>query len=174
MRRGVSSYRWWRYRQPLSPMRCRSFKFEEEETRRVLLKLKGPLYFCKSLIRKVSRMPSQLDRHYRKVIEKLSSGDSQINTLIWNSWLGGIIIETMIGANIVLEKHCNIDPHNVVITRSTRGLGKALVCKFLLGWLLLLTVLGQYVQMWKNSMKTLRTEYLWSGRKAKQDSHMLR
>ncbi|XP_042454306.1 probable chlorophyll(ide) b reductase NYC1, chloroplastic [Zingiber officinale] len=63
---------------------------------------------------------------------QLSGGDSQMNTLIWYSWLGGIIIGTMIGANIVLEEHCKAGPRNVVITGSTRGLGKALAREFLL------------------------------------------
>lgn len=43
-------------------------------------------------------------------------GDSQLNTLIWYSWLGGIIIGTMIGANMVLEEHCRAGPRNVVVT----------------------------------------------------------
>lgn len=43
-------------------------------------------------------------------------GDSQMNTLIWYSWLGGIIIGTMIGANMVLEEHCRAGPRNVVVT----------------------------------------------------------
>ncbi|XLU35257.1 hypothetical protein S245_071323, partial [Arachis hypogaea] len=43
-------------------------------------------------------------------------GDSQMDALIWYSWLGGIIIGTMIGANMVLEEHCHAGPHNVVIT----------------------------------------------------------
>lgn len=43
-------------------------------------------------------------------------GDSQMNTLIWYSWLGGIIIGTMIGANMVLDEHCRAGPRNVVIT----------------------------------------------------------
>ncbi|XP_068653020.1 probable chlorophyll(ide) b reductase NYC1, chloroplastic [Aristolochia californica] len=63
---------------------------------------------------------------------QLSGGDSQMNNLIWYSWLGGIIIGTMIGANIVLEEHCRAGPRNVVITGSTRGLGKALAREFLL------------------------------------------
>ncbi|KAG8090794.1 hypothetical protein GUJ93_ZPchr0011g27165 [Zizania palustris] len=53
-------------------------------------------------------------------------GDSKMNTLIWYGWLGGVIIGTMIGANTVLEAHCKVRPHNIVITGSTRGLGKAL------------------------------------------------
>nr|QIC54087.1 chlorophyll b reductase [Paeonia lactiflora] len=63
---------------------------------------------------------------------QLSCGDSQLNTLIWYSWLGGIIIGTMIGANMVLDEHCRAGPRNVVITGSTRGLGKALAREFLL------------------------------------------
>lgn len=43
-------------------------------------------------------------------------GDNQLNTLIWYSWLGGIIIGTMIGANMVLEEHCRAGPRNVVVT----------------------------------------------------------
>ncbi|KAB8849526.1 hypothetical protein FH972_026770 [Carpinus fangiana] len=63
---------------------------------------------------------------------QMSGGDSQMDTLIWYSWLGGIIIGTMIGANMVLEEHCRAGPRNVVITGSTRGLGKALAREFLL------------------------------------------
>ncbi|XP_050369237.1 probable chlorophyll(ide) b reductase NYC1, chloroplastic [Argentina anserina] len=63
---------------------------------------------------------------------QLSGGDSQLNTLVWYSWLGGIIIGTMIGSNSVLEDHCRAGPRNVVISGSTRGLGKALAREFLL------------------------------------------
>ncbi|KAG8495594.1 hypothetical protein CXB51_013364 [Gossypium anomalum] len=63
---------------------------------------------------------------------QLSGGDSQMNTLIWYSWVGGIIIGTMIGANMVLDEHCRAGPRNVVITGSTRGLGKALAREYLL------------------------------------------
>uniref|UniRef100_A0ACD5VLC0 Uncharacterized protein n=1 Tax=Avena sativa TaxID=4498 RepID=A0ACD5VLC0_AVESA len=63
---------------------------------------------------------------------QLSGGDSQTDALIWYSWLGGVIIGTMIGANSVLEEHCKAGPRNVVITGSTRGLGKALAREFLL------------------------------------------
>ena len=48
--------------------------------------------------------------------ENYEGGDSQMNTLIWYSWLGGVIIGTMIGANMVLEEHCRAGPRNVVIT----------------------------------------------------------
>ncbi|OMO58094.1 Short-chain dehydrogenase/reductase SDR [Corchorus olitorius] len=63
---------------------------------------------------------------------QLSGGDSQMNSLIWYSWVGGIIIGTMIGSNMVLDEHCRAGPRNVVITGSTRGLGKALAREFLL------------------------------------------
>ncbi|MFQ6638386.1 hypothetical protein Gotur_015467 [Gossypium turneri] len=63
---------------------------------------------------------------------QLSGGDSQMNTLIWYSWVGGVIIGTMIGANMVLDEHCRAGPRNVVITGSTRGLGKALAREYLL------------------------------------------
>uniref|UniRef100_A0A2P2K3N3 chlorophyll(ide) b reductase n=3 Tax=Rhizophora mucronata TaxID=61149 RepID=A0A2P2K3N3_RHIMU len=63
---------------------------------------------------------------------QLSGGDCQMNTLIWYSWLGGIVIGTMIGANMVLDEHCRAGPRNIVITGSTRGLGKALAREFLL------------------------------------------
>lgn len=63
---------------------------------------------------------------------KLSGGDGQMNDLVWYSWLGGIIIGTMIGSNMVLEEVSRAGPRNVVITGSTRGLGKALAREFLL------------------------------------------
>lgn len=43
-------------------------------------------------------------------------GDSQLNDLIWYSWLGGIIIGTMIGSNMVLDEVSRAGPRNVVIT----------------------------------------------------------
>lgn len=39
-----------------------------------------------------------------------------MNSLVWYSWLGGIIIGTMTGANMVLEDHYRAGPRNVVIT----------------------------------------------------------
>ncbi|KAK9269589.1 hypothetical protein L1049_001365 [Liquidambar formosana] len=63
---------------------------------------------------------------------QMSGGNSQMDALIWYSWLGGIIIGTLVGSNIVLEEHCRAGPRNVVITGSTRGLGKALAREFLL------------------------------------------
>uniref|UniRef100_A0A3P6C9B4 3-oxoacyl-[acyl-carrier-protein] reductase n=1 Tax=Brassica oleracea TaxID=3712 RepID=A0A3P6C9B4_BRAOL len=63
---------------------------------------------------------------------QLSGGDSSMNSLVWYSWLGGVIIGTMTGANMVLEDHYRAGPRNVVITGSTRGLGKALAREFLL------------------------------------------
>ncbi|PKA64328.1 putative chlorophyll(ide) b reductase NYC1, chloroplastic [Apostasia shenzhenica] len=63
---------------------------------------------------------------------QLSGGDTEMSALIWYSWLGGIIIGTMTGANMVLNDYCRAGPRNVVITGSTRGLGKALAREFLL------------------------------------------
>ncbi|XP_057785471.1 probable chlorophyll(ide) b reductase NYC1, chloroplastic [Salvia miltiorrhiza] len=63
---------------------------------------------------------------------QLSGGDDQMNALVWYSWLGGIIIGTMIGSNMVLEEVSRSGPRNVVITGSTRGLGKALAREFIL------------------------------------------
>ncbi|KAI3771515.1 hypothetical protein L6452_02680 [Arctium lappa] len=62
----------------------------------------------------------------------LSGGDGQMNDLIWYSWVGGIIIGTMIGSNMVLDEVSRAGPRNVVITGSTRGLGKALAREFVL------------------------------------------
>ncbi|KAJ0698600.1 putative chlorophyll(ide) b reductase [Helianthus annuus] len=59
-------------------------------------------------------------------------GDGQMNDLVWYSWVGGIIIGTMIGSNMVLDEVSRAGPRNVVITGSTRGLGKALAREFLL------------------------------------------
>uniref|UniRef100_A0A2P2NHE1 Uncharacterized protein n=1 Tax=Rhizophora mucronata TaxID=61149 RepID=A0A2P2NHE1_RHIMU len=39
-----------------------------------------------------------------------------MNMLIWYSWLGGIVIGTIIGANVVLDEHCRAGPRNAVIT----------------------------------------------------------
>ncbi|CAO2841943.1 unnamed protein product [Amaranthus hypochondriacus] len=61
---------------------------------------------------------------------QLSGGE--MTDLIWYSWLGGVIIGTMVGANMVLDEVSRAGPRNVVITGSTRGLGKALAREFLL------------------------------------------
>ncbi|KAL1823876.1 hypothetical protein ACET3Z_010654 [Daucus carota] len=63
---------------------------------------------------------------------QLSGGDGQMSDLIWYSWLGGIIMGTMIGSNMVFDEVSPAGPRNVVITGSTRGLGKALAREFLL------------------------------------------
>ncbi|PIA65008.1 hypothetical protein AQUCO_00100464v1 [Aquilegia coerulea] len=125
-------------------------------------KSKGALYSLKSFLLKLSGTPASKDEYRNAVAKaeeiffacatqvgrylvtmgstgvilatgfQLSGGDSQLDTLIWYSWLGGIIIGTMIGANMVLEEHYKHGPRNVVITGSTRGLGKALAREFLL------------------------------------------
>ncbi|KAF9620757.1 hypothetical protein IFM89_014361, partial [Coptis chinensis] len=48
----------------------------------------------------------------------LLGGNNQLDTLIWYSWLGGIIIGTMIGSNMGLEEHYKAGPRNIVITGS--------------------------------------------------------
>uniref|UniRef100_A0A0D6QWC4 chlorophyll(ide) b reductase n=1 Tax=Araucaria cunninghamii TaxID=56994 RepID=A0A0D6QWC4_ARACU len=62
---------------------------------------------------------------------KISDGNSQLDTLIWSGWFVGVLAGTMIGVNQVLEGRCKAGPQNVVITGSTRGLGKALAREFL-------------------------------------------
>ena len=39
-----------------------------------------------------------------------------MNDLVWYSWLGGVIIGTMVGANMVLDEVSRAGPRNVVIT----------------------------------------------------------
>ncbi|KAI5066814.1 hypothetical protein GOP47_0017342 [Adiantum capillus-veneris] len=63
---------------------------------------------------------------------QLAGGNSELETLIWYSWLAGIISGSMIGAEKVMEKRVRSGPRNVVITGSTRGLGKALAREFLI------------------------------------------
>lgn len=125
-------------------------------------KRKGALYSLKSFLLELSGAPSRTEEYRNAVAKaediffscatqvgryvmtmmstgvilatgfQLSGGDSQLDTLIWYSWLGGIIIGTMIGSNMVLEEHYKAGPRNIVITGSTRGLGKALAREFLL------------------------------------------
>ncbi|PWA66806.1 putative chlorophyll(ide) b reductase NYC1, chloroplastic [Artemisia annua] len=53
-----------------------------------------------------------------------------VNRFQYISWVGGIVIGTMIGSNMVLDEVSQAGPRNVVITG--RGLGKALAREFLL------------------------------------------
>lgn len=62
---------------------------------------------------------------------EFSGGNSQMDMVIWSSWLAAVVAGTMIGSNQVLERRCKSWPQNVVITGSTRGLGKALAREFL-------------------------------------------
>lgn len=59
---------------------------------------------------------------------QLLGGDSQMNELIWYSWLGGVIIGTMIGSNLVLDEVARAGPRNVVITGRY---STSLLCKFI-------------------------------------------
>ncbi|KAH7387074.1 hypothetical protein KP509_16G003900 [Ceratopteris richardii] len=62
----------------------------------------------------------------------LAGGNERLETLIWYSWLAGIISGSMIGAERVMERRLRLGPRNVVITGSTRGLGKAMAREFLI------------------------------------------
>lgn len=62
---------------------------------------------------------------------EFSGGNSQLDMVIWSSWFAATVGGTMIGSNQVLERRCKSGPQNVVITGSTRGLGKALAREFL-------------------------------------------
>ncbi|KAG0602584.1 hypothetical protein M758_10G025100 [Ceratodon purpureus] len=62
---------------------------------------------------------------------QLSGGEAYQEQLLWGSWLAGIVLGSMIGAGQVLEGHGRRGRRNVVITGSTRGLGKALAREFL-------------------------------------------
>ncbi|KAF5188761.1 Short-chain dehydrogenase/reductase [Thalictrum thalictroides] len=123
-------------------------KKKDEESSLKPKKSKGALYSLKSFLLKVSGTPTTKDEYRNAVAKaediffacatqvgrylvtmmstgvilatgfQLSGGDSQLDTLIWYSWLGGVIIGTMIGANMVLEEHYKQGPRNVVITGS--------------------------------------------------------
>lgn len=66
--------------------------------------------------KKITSVIVIVNEYELRFLENFEGGDSQMNTLIWYSWLGGVIIGTMIGANMVLEEHCRAGPRNVVIT----------------------------------------------------------
>jgi chlorophyll(ide) b reductase len=61
----------------------------------------------------------------------LTGGESHQEGVLWFSWLAGIVVGSMIGAGQVLDSHARSGCRNVVITGSTRGLGKALAREFL-------------------------------------------
>ncbi|XP_002988833.2 probable chlorophyll(ide) b reductase NYC1, chloroplastic [Selaginella moellendorffii] len=62
---------------------------------------------------------------------QLSDGDPRLESWLWFSWLAGLVIGSMIGSKHVLESNAKPGPLNIVITGSTRGLGKALAREFL-------------------------------------------
>ena len=43
-------------------------------------------------------------------------GDSELETVIWLSWLAGIIVGSMVGAEKVMQKRFRSGPRNVIIT----------------------------------------------------------
>ena len=57
-------------------------------------------------------------------------GDPREQAVLWFSWAAGIVLGSMIGADQVLKGYAQRGPRNVVITGSTRGLGKALAREF--------------------------------------------
>jgi len=80
---------------------------------------------------------------------QFSGGNSQLEMVIWSSWVAGVVAGTMIGTNQVLESRCKSGPQNVVITGSTRGLGKALAREFLFA--------GDHVVIASRSPDSVRT-----------------
>lgn len=147
-------------RRGLGVQPCRSFRKDEDEKAKDSTRNFGNFKFhsnkllgaVKSLIlskddsidkleENLSRIALHLGRYIVTMMSSgvvmsigfnLSGGDGQMNDLIWYSWVGGIIIGTMIGSNMVLDEVSRAGPRNVVITGSTRGLGKALAREFVL------------------------------------------
>ncbi|PWA84070.1 glucose/ribitol dehydrogenase [Artemisia annua] len=131
---------------------CRSFKKDDDEKvddkssdSKLLGDVKSWFFSKDNSMEKLEENLSKIALHLGRYIVtmmstgviltvgfNLSGGDGQMNDLIWYSWVGGIIIGTMIGSNMVLDEVSRAGPRNVVITGSTRGLGKALAREFLL------------------------------------------
>ncbi|KAK9059456.1 hypothetical protein SSX86_020158 [Deinandra increscens subsp. villosa] len=125
---------------------CRSFRADDDENNKLLGALKSFLFSkdndsIEKLEENLSKIALHLGRYVVTMMStgvvltvgfNLSGGDGQLNDLMWYSWAGGIIIGTMIGSNMVLDEVSRAGPRNVVITGSTRGLGKALAREFLL------------------------------------------
>ncbi|CAA0823324.1 Probable chlorophyll(ide) b reductase NYC1-chloroplastic [Striga hermonthica] len=98
------------------------------ESRKGVNKLVG---LVRNAVWKVSKPSLRSQPNFAEALEKLERTLFSLSMHI-GSWLGGIIIGTMIGANMVLDEVSRSGPRNVVITGSTRGLGKALAREFLL------------------------------------------
>ncbi|KAI3694797.1 hypothetical protein L1987_77778 [Smallanthus sonchifolius] len=140
------------YRRGLCVRPCRSFRADDDEKDESSSKkfnlfgaLKSLIFSKDNSIEKLEDILSRIALHLGRYIVtmmstgfvltvgfNLSGGDGQLNDLMWYSWVGGIIIGTMIGSNMVLDEVSRAGPRNVVITGSTRGLGKALAREFLL------------------------------------------
>jgi chlorophyll(ide) b reductase len=63
---------------------------------------------------------------------ELGGGSPHEQGVLGFSWLAGVLIGSMIGAGQVLKEHAMAGRRNVIVTGSTRGLGKALAREFLL------------------------------------------
>eukprot|EP00850_Spirogloea_muscicola_P009997 SM000057S18427 [mRNA] locus=s57:581288:584463:- [translate_table: standard] len=62
---------------------------------------------------------------------ELAGGGPHQGAVLWFSWLAGLFLGSMIGTGQVMESYGRTGPRNVVVTGSTRGLGKALAREFL-------------------------------------------
>nr|CAD1822307.1 unnamed protein product [Ananas comosus var. bracteatus] len=134
------------------PLMCRSFRSEnggesssegDGGRREVVVesgspsskKKKGALYALKSLLVGALGAKSGYEGHYKKAVERAEEIFFSIATQV------GRYLVTMMSTGAILaigfqlsgaDKHCKAGPRNVVITGSTRGLGKALAREFLL------------------------------------------
>lgn len=78
-----------------------------------------------------------------------SGGNSLLDMVIWCACLTGLVAGAMIRSNQALEHRYKSRPQNVVITGSTRGLGKALAREFLFA--------GDHVVIASRSPDSVRT-----------------
>ncbi|KAF9598569.1 hypothetical protein IFM89_028196, partial [Coptis chinensis] len=125
-----------------------------------------PLYSLKTFLLKVSGTTLSGKEEYKNAVcyssWKISCDYDEYwsHTCNWISivgtvnWLGGIIIGTMIGSNMVLEEHYKACPRNIVITGSTRGLGKALAREFFFLGIVLLLLLAELEENLKEGIRS--------------------
>ncbi|RLM93635.1 putative chlorophyll(ide) b reductase NYC1, chloroplastic [Panicum miliaceum] len=129
-------------------LRCRAFKQEADgggstETEARKRRKKGPLYKLKAAIQGLAGSRSAAAEayggEYQRAVEKAEeiffSVATQLGKYVITMMSSGVVLGVgfqLSGTNSVLEEHCKAGPRNVVITGSTRGLGKALAREFLL------------------------------------------